>query len=86
VFSIQKKLSDVLLTYFKFRESPLYTCRGIESVSGAFHVLFPADMVELFVKHTNSRIQHVQDNLPEYYARTNKNTYIRPLTHREFYA
>ena len=43
-------------------------------------------MVELIVKHTNSRIQHVQDNLPEYYARTNKNTYIRPLTHREFYA
>ena len=59
---------------------------GIESVSDAFHVLFPVDMVELIVKHTNSRIQHVQDNLPEYYARTNKNTYIRPLTHREFYA
>ena len=59
---------------------------GIESVSHAFHVLFPVDMVELIVKHTNSRIQHVQDNLPEYYVRTNKNTYIRPLTHREFYA
>ena len=59
---------------------------GIESVSDAFHVLFPVDMVELIVKHTNSRIQHVQDNLPEYYARTNKNTYIRPLTHCEFYA
>ena len=43
-------------------------------------------MVELIVKHTNSRIQHVQDNLPKYYARTNKNTFIRPLTHREFYA
>ena len=59
---------------------------GIESVSDAFHVPFPVDMVELLVKHTNSRIQHVQDNLPEYYARTNKNTYIRPLTHHEFYA
>ena len=58
---------------------------GIESVSDAFHVLFPVDMVELIVKHTNSRIQHVQDSLPEYYARTNKNTYIRPLTYREIY-
>ena len=42
-------------------------------------------MVELVVKHTNTKIQNVQDNLPDYY-RLGKSTFIRPLNHQEFYA
>ena len=40
----------------------------IDSIADAFHCLFTPDMVELFVKHTNTTkiVQHVQDNL-EYY-------------------
>ena len=41
----------------------------IDSIANAFHCLFTPDMVELVVKHTNTKIQHVQGNLPEYYSR-----------------
>ena len=57
----------------------------IDSIADAFHCLFTPDMVELVVKHTNTKIQHVQDNLPEYY-RLGNSTFVRPLNHQEFYA
>lgn len=56
----------------------------IDSITDAFHVLFPIEMVELIVKHTNTKIQHVLDNLPDHRLRSC--TYIRLLTHCELYA
>ena len=56
----------------------------IDSITDAFHVLFPIEMVELIVKHTNTKIQHVLNNLPEHRLRSC--FYIRLLTHCEIYA
>ena len=39
---------------------------GIDSINDAFQILFPDQMVQLIVDKTNTKIQHVKDNLPAY--------------------
>ena len=42
-------------------------------------------MVQLIFNKTNTKIQHVKDNVPAYYNKSNKNTFICPLDQRELY-
>ena len=42
-------------------------------------------MVQLIVSNTNAKIQHIKDNLPPYYNRSSKNTFIRPLDQHKLY-
>ena len=43
-------------------------------------------MVQLIVDKANTKIQRVKHNLPAYYNKSNKNTFICPLDQREVYA
>ena len=59
---------------------------GIDTMVDAFHVLFEDEMVQLIVSNTNAKIQHIKDNLPPYYNRSDKSTFRCPLDQRELYA
>lgn len=59
---------------------------GINTMVDAFHVLFEDEMVQLIVSNTNAKIQHIKDNLPPYYNRSDKSTFRCPLDQRELYA
>ena len=43
-------------------------------------------MVQLINYKTKTKIQHVKDNLPAYYNKSDKNTFILLLDQREFFA
>ena len=43
-------------------------------------------MVQLIVEKTNTKIQNVKDDLPAYYNKSDKSTFIRPVDQCEFYA
>ena len=42
-------------------------------------------MVQLIISNSNAKIQHIKDNLPWYYNRSDKNPFIRHLDQRELY-
>ena len=42
-------------------------------------------MVQLIISNTNAKIQHIKDNLPWYYNRSDENPFIRHLDERELY-
>ena len=58
---------------------------GIHTIADAFHALFPDEMVQLIISNTNAKIQHIKDNLPWYYNRSDENPFIRHLDERELY-
>ena len=59
---------------------------GIDSSNDAFKILFPDQMVQLIVDKINTKIKHIKDNLPAYYNKSDKITFIRPFDQREFHA
>lgn len=59
---------------------------GIDSLNDTSQISFPDQMVQLFVDKTNTKIQHIKNNLPTYYSKSDKNTVIQPLDQREFHA
>ena len=58
---------------------------GIHTIADAYHALFPDEMGQLIISNTNAKIQHIKDNLPWYYNRSDKNPFIRHLDERELY-
>ena len=58
---------------------------GFNSINDALQILFPDQMVQLIVEKTNTKIQNVKDDLPAYYNKSDKSTFIRPLDQCEFY-
>ena len=54
--------------------TPLTLTSGIDSINDAFNILFPDQMIQLIVDTTNTKIQHVKDNLPAYYNKSDNNT------------
>ncbi|XP_066920700.1 uncharacterized protein [Clytia hemisphaerica] len=61
---------------------------SIETIRDAFDILFPVEMVDLILKHTNQKIKHVQDNLPDPKENSSNRSYyyVRPLSRNELYA
>ena len=59
---------------------------GIESIRGAFHVLFTDEMTEFVINNTNDKIRHIKENLPPHFVESSRNTYVRLLDQEEFYA
>ena len=59
---------------------------GIGFIIDAFKILFPDQMVQLIVDKANTKLQHVKRNLPAYYNKSNKNTFICLLDQRKVYA
>ena len=51
---------------------------GIDSINDALKILFPDQMVQLIVGKTNTKIQHVNDNFPAYYNKSDKKYFCSP--------
>ena len=57
---------------------------GIDSINDAFQIFFPDQMAQLTVGKPNTQIKHVKNNLPAYYNKSDKSTFIISLDQREF--
>lgn len=81
----RQKSCDILPTTPK-PTTILPLASGFSTITDAFCVLFSDGMVEHIINHTNAKIQDIKDKLPSHYNKTDKNTFIRPISQRELYA